>query len=55
MRRGDDMFSEQYSEEYQICIWKAGEVVPAGTYALIPTNGERGLPGREKEGIILAI
>lgn len=29
------MFNEEYTEEHQAQIWKAGEIVPAGTYMRI--------------------
>lgn len=29
------MFDEEYTEEHQAQIWKAGEIVPAGTYMRI--------------------
>jgi hypothetical protein len=29
------MFSEEYTGEFQVDIWKAGEIAPAGTYVRI--------------------
>jgi hypothetical protein len=31
----NDMFDEEYTGEFQEHIWKAGEIVPAGTYVRI--------------------
>jgi hypothetical protein len=35
------MFNEEYSEEYQTSLWKAGEVAPAGTYIRIDAQPYR--------------
>jgi len=35
------MFDEEYSEEYQTSLWKAGEVAPAGTYVRIDEHSSR--------------
>jgi hypothetical protein len=35
------MFDEQYSEEYQVCLWKAGEIAPASTYVRIDDHSYR--------------
>jgi hypothetical protein len=35
------MFDEEYPEEYQAQIWKAGEIVPAGTYVRIDQQSYR--------------
>ena len=29
------MLGEEYTEEFQVSLWKAGEVVPAGAYVRI--------------------
>ena len=35
------MFDEEYPEEYQTQIWKAGEIAPAGTYVRIDQQSHR--------------
>lgn len=35
------MFDEEYPEEYQAQIWKAGEIVSAGTYVRIDQQSYR--------------
>ena len=35
------MFDEDSTEEHQVRIWKAGEIVPAGTYMRIDQQSSR--------------
>ena len=35
------MFDKEYTEEHQARIWKAGEIVPAGTYMRIDQQSYR--------------